>query len=234
MLAAPRSPTRAGFTLVELLTVMIILALLVSLLLPAIFAVRDAARRAACQQNMKQLATALMTYAADNDSKFPPRLFTAGEEDPLKITQAWKDWFNRKGLPPELLFCPAKHRDAATYSRERWAEQGLMITDYEILVGAEGLGSADVNKDEEDDDIGWIRMDRLPDGDMIVADMAGKKDGQWIGNHMDTRSDMITLMGRNVLYSDWRVEWVPVADTETRSYYTDATGYTHYLPDKGD
>jgi len=65
------NPRKSGFTLIELLVVISIIALLISILLPAVGQTRRQARIAACTANMSQHAQGMMNYASANDQAMP-------------------------------------------------------------------------------------------------------------------------------------------------------------------
>lgn len=81
---------RNGFTLIEVLVVIAIIAVLVALLLPAVQGARESARRNRCMGNMKQIATAMHTYH-ETHRVFPP---SAIATDPVTTDDFVDTWGN--------------------------------------------------------------------------------------------------------------------------------------------
>ncbi len=113
-----RPPRRGGFTLVELLVVIAIIGILVALLLPAVQAAREAARRMSCSNNLKQLGIALHNHH-DTKKVLPPGGFS--DQPPIGTGGGWgSSW---------LVFILPFH------------EQGAMFDKF-LFTGNSGWGNA--------------------------------------------------------------------------------------------
>jgi prepilin-type N-terminal cleavage/methylation domain-containing protein len=124
--------TKKGFTLVELLVVIAIIGILVALLLPAIQAAREAARRAQCANNLKQITLALLTFH-DTKTAFPIGVYGAlpGEPNFNDYEEDGLGWATK--ILPQLEENAAYDRivnnDVPGYEGEPW-KPGIFINAY--------------------------------------------------------------------------------------------------------
>lgn len=91
---------RPGFTLVELLVVVAIIALLISILLPSLTNAREAARAIACGSNIRQIYTPFAMYMGDHQGIYPYGVAIDASVVEHPKTMPW----NGKAIPPQLQF----------------------------------------------------------------------------------------------------------------------------------
>jgi prepilin-type N-terminal cleavage/methylation domain-containing protein len=113
----PVTSANRAFTLIELLVVIAIIAILASLLLPALSRAKAKAKTTECVNNARQVAVGLRMWANDNAGKFP---WVIDPPEGSKNTPEWIDHFricSNELVTPKILVCP-QHKGKTV--AEKW------------------------------------------------------------------------------------------------------------------
>jgi len=151
---SPANVFERAFTLIELLVVIAIIAILASLLLPALAGAKARAQRLKCAAQQKQLGLGFAMFVGDHQDQYPPTAYSTGD---FQYQLSWDDYIHKyiggsdpeadlilgisgaaadPGLIPKILRCPADKIeisiDYASYSRRRtyamnWAGPSFIL-----------------------------------------------------------------------------------------------------------
>jgi prepilin-type N-terminal cleavage/methylation domain-containing protein/prepilin-type processing-associated H-X9-DG protein len=229
-----------GFTLVELLVVVGIIAVLVGLLLPAMGRARESAKRTQCMSNLRQLGMAFVMYTNENKGKFPG----SGQSATPSHPEDWIHWdaprkledsalapYCNKFQNPETLRCPSEditlrlnafavvYEYSYTFNRFLthdfgWTEGVLKIT--QVKNSAEKIML--VEEDER-----WINDGRFEPHRGNYPEYAGHSGPDMLAIRHDRQRLMPDLMN----IGPWTGKWTP--NPERRGNVAFVDGHADYV-----
>jgi type II secretory pathway pseudopilin PulG len=196
----PSHGARSGFTLVDLLVSLTVVAVLIGILLPSLSGVRESTRRVVCSSNVRQQGYGISLYAEDNRDALPPSLFINQHQwDRTTTVRLNADAIVWDGLgwlfasdylnSPAVFYCPS-HTGEHPYSAyaSTWNQ-----TSGEIIINYQYRGPRRA-------------------GDWLSHLSVEYPTYALVADGMRTRDDFNHKVGSNVLRADLALFWYPDRD----------------------
>jgi prepilin-type N-terminal cleavage/methylation domain-containing protein/prepilin-type processing-associated H-X9-DG protein len=221
--SATRRPT--GFTLIEILVVIGIIALLMALLLPALERAREHANVVRCATHLQQIGQSLALYANENRGDYPRTIyvpgapltqgtspaaadpFQAGGPAPNDVTAAIFLLIRTQGLAPKILTCP--YNDVNTFEPDRAPNLATRsnFTDYRKNLG---YSYANPYPNAAAVVAGYRLTARMNPAFAVAADLNSGRIDAKTGESENSKSHEDG--GQNVLFADGHVDWKRVTN----------------------
>lgn len=206
------SRRQSAFTLIELLVVVAIIGVLVALLLPAVQAAREAARRIACTNNQRQLGLAAIHYEGTHD-QFPSwKTEIAGHEASwavpllpyLEQNSLWREF--REGRPTrvylKVFVCPSNPAESGDADRSPSA----YAANIEVMREERGLSVGQISqRDGASQTLLFSENLKKHRWDDLDPETIGFRAEGAMADHLDSHHGGVVI----VVFCDWHVRPIP-------------------------